>query len=221
WWRYLWGAMIYVVLLAGSQLTQRLTPEPLLAPLEEGSLAVEVAMMGDHGPLRARTQRLAYLAWQADEDVSAAAGAPPVILLHGSPGGKESWLELAPMLAAAGRDVYAVDLPGFGESAPAPTTYSIRSQARATLAFMDALSIDRARLVGWSNGGGAVLHAADIDDTRLASITLLASIGMQETEGTGDYHFEHAKYAIGLAVFAWLPEAIPHFGLLGTLDSRQ
>src|SRR5690606_30647514 len=103
----------------------------------------------------------------------------------------------------------------------APPTYSIRSQAHAVLAFTQALGLRRVHLVGWSNGGGAILHAADIDDSRLASLTLLASIGLQETEGTGDYHFEHAKYALGLAVFAYLPEALPHFGLLGNLDSRQ
>jgi pimeloyl-ACP methyl ester carboxylesterase len=78
---------------------------------------------------------------------------------------------------------------------------------------MDANGIERAHLVGWSNGGAVALNACGLAPDRVASLTLLAAIACQETEGTGDFYFEHAKYAVGYAGLVALPELIPHFGL--------
>ena len=43
---------------------------------------------------------------------------PPVVLLHGGSGSWTHWLRNIPALLAAGRTVWAPDLPGFGDSAP-------------------------------------------------------------------------------------------------------
>ncbi|MGV3572627.1 MAG: alpha/beta fold hydrolase [Ramlibacter sp.] len=45
---------------------------------------------------------------------------PPVVLLHGGSGSWTHWLRNIPALVAAGRTVWAPDLPGFGESASPP-----------------------------------------------------------------------------------------------------
>ena len=116
---------------------------------------------------------------------------------------------LAPMLANTGRECFAPDLPGFGESAHWVADYSVRAHAHAVLAMMDALAIERAHLVVWSMGGGVSLNMADLAPDRVASITLIAAIGAQEAEGSGDYLFEHAKYALGYLGFVIGGELLP------------
>ncbi|MCA9303709.1 MAG: alpha/beta fold hydrolase [Phycisphaerales bacterium] len=143
----------------------------------------------------------------------------PVILLHGSPGNADNFSTLAPILAQSERLIIAPDLPGYGRS-PMREDLSYQSQARVVFLMMDALSIDRAHIIGWSSGGGVALQMAHLHPERTASITLLASIGNQETEGSGSYFFEHTKYALGLALFGYFPETVPHFGKLGTFQSR-
>ena len=48
-------------------------------------------------------------------------GLPPVVLFHGGSGSWTHWLRNIQPLVAAGRQVIAADLPGFGDSAPPPT----------------------------------------------------------------------------------------------------
>jgi pimeloyl-ACP methyl ester carboxylesterase/membrane protein DedA with SNARE-associated domain len=146
----------------------------------------------------------------------------PVVLLHGSPsGGAADFRVLGGVIAASGRDVYAVDFPGFGKSGQWVPDYSIGANARYVLAALESLGIARAHVVGWSQGGGSALFAADIVPSRVASVTLLGSIGVQEAEGSGSYAFEHTKYAVGWFGLVALPEALPHFGLLGPRHFRH
>lgn len=156
----------------------------------------------------------------------AANGAParnhPVFLLHGSPsGGGRDFSAYAPALAQAGFSVYALDRPGFGDSTAWVPSYSLPTNAHALLQAMDKLSVAKAHIVGWSQGGGGAIWAAHLAPERTASLTLLGSVGIQEGEGSGDYHFEHAKYAIGYAGLVVLPELLPHFNLLGQRAMRH
>lgn len=148
----------------------------------------------------------------------------PVILVHGSPGSAGDFDKLAPKLADAGYTVIVPDLLGYGVGrgvwSEAPASRSIEWYGHAIVALMDELKIPRAHLVGWSNGGGVVMHAADLAPQRVASLTLMASIGLQEYEWSGSHAFEHGKYAVGYGVVGWLPELLPHFGLLGTRETR-
>ncbi len=180
---------------------------------------VDVPAMNDDGPVGDRTFEISALVWKAAEPREA----PPIVLLHGSPsgGGGKDFERLAPLLAEAGYTVYALDNPGFGKSSRFAPSYSVLSLARTTLAFLDASGIDRAHVVGWSLSGGTILHMADLAPERLASVTMLAAIGDQRAEGSGDYYFEHAKYGAGYGLIVWLPELIPHFGLLGGHSTRN
>lgn len=146
-------------------------------------------------------------------------GPAPVLLLHGSPGDKSNFDMLAPLLAVDERTVLRPDLPGFGDTGSAPDL-SYRVQAEYMLDMLDRLGIQRAHVVGWSNGGGVALWMAHSSPERVASITLLASVGAQETEGSGSYAFEQLKYKIGTAVLGYGVELVPHFGLFGSFRSR-
>lgn len=147
------------------------------------------------------------------------AGAYPIVLLHGSPGRGRDFSALAPLIAQSGRRVLAPDLPGFGES-DSMASHSLRANGRVILSLLGALEIEHAHIVGWSNGGGAAMFAADFAPDRVASLTLLGSIGRQEDEGSGSYAFEQFKYAVGFGVIGVVPELLPHFGVLGTWQTR-
>lgn len=175
------------------------------------------------GPDDSSFERLSLLRFKAGVGRPAASNHRlPVVLLHGSPSlGGSDLAPLALELAESGRDVYALDLPGFGRSGQWVPDYSLAANARYALAAMDALDLPKAHMVGWSQGGGSVLFAADIAPERVATVTLLASIGVQEAEGSGSYAFEHAKYAVGWVGIVALPEVVPHFGLLGPRHFRN
>lgn len=146
----------------------------------------------------------------------------PVVLLHGTPGASIGLNGIAEYLAPNRRVIW-FDLPGFAtQSYRKPyVNYSAKTYADVTFAILDELDIDRAHIVGWSNGGAVALLMANEHPDRVASITMLASVGAQETEGSGSYFFEHAKYKLGDLVLNKLDILIPHFGLLGPSTERE
>src|SRR4051794_7166031 len=80
------------------------------------------------------------------------AGAP-VILLHGWPGDRRDWREVAPRLEA---DVIVPDLRGFGDSDkhPADPTeqYSAAGQARSVIGLIDELGLEPPVVCGYDAG---------------------------------------------------------------------
>lgn len=155
--------------------------------------------------------RISSLCWEPESPDHARA---PVVLVHGSPGQADGFEGFATLLRDAGYVVYALDMPGFGGSERWTGDYSIERNGHVLQAWLESRGIARAHLMGWSLGGGGVLHAALDDPTRVASLTLLASIGTMEAEGSGSYGFERAKYALGFFAAVIVPEFVPHFGLM-------
>lgn len=78
----------------------------------------------------------------------------PVILLHGSGPGSTGWSNFRANIAALAEDfhVYAVDMPGWGES-DTQTPETGYDHVAALISFMDELGIEKAALVGNSMGG--------------------------------------------------------------------
>lgn len=204
------GWVIYAVLLAASHGMQWLRAE--VPGTSRNATTVEIPLTDTDGVVEGRTQEVAYFRWnvtRAERQTH-----DPILLLHGSPGSGTNFTRLAPRLADAGYAVFAPDLPGFGDSTKALPSYSIRAHAFAMLELLDALGIDRVHVAGWSQGGGVALWMAELAPDRVASLTLIASIGVQETEGSGSFLFEHIKYGVGYLGLVLGGEAIPHFGLL-------
>lgn len=81
----------------------------------------------------------------------------PLVLLHGFTGSSESWGdELLSGLAAGGREVVPVDLPGHGSAPPPPSDPRIALNA-AVRRVLDAVS-GPFDLLGYSMGGRIALH---------------------------------------------------------------
>ncbi|MDX9911990.1 MAG: alpha/beta fold hydrolase [Phycisphaerales bacterium] len=215
---------VYAALLVASFVVRSLVPESAYRVPSKSPEVLHVAEVRADGSATGRTIDLAYIDWPATDtktEGNAIEDRPPVLLLHGSPGDAANWARLGPLLADAGYRVIAPDLPGFGLSSHWIKDYSSRAHARYALSLMDDLGIERAHVVGWSNGGAVALNIADLAPDRLATLTMLAAVGGQAEEGSGSYAFEHFKYAVGYAALVVGGEAVPHFGLLGPLHFRN
>lgn len=98
----------------------------------------------------------------------------PVILLHGLSDSLHSYDLMRPLLPGRWR-VFAVTMRGHGASDKPETGYAMRDFARDVAAFMDALALKRAVLVGHSMGSAITLQvAADYAD-RVAGIALIGA----------------------------------------------
>ena len=104
-------------------------------------------------------------------------GAETVVLVHGFGGDLDNWLFNIDALAARAR-VYALDLPGHGQSTKTLGDPSLAGLSRTVIAFMDAAGIESAHLIGHSMGGAVVVRTALDDGPRVVSLTLVASAGL-------------------------------------------
>jgi pimeloyl-ACP methyl ester carboxylesterase len=85
---------------------------------------------------------------------------PPVILLHGGLGHSGNWAWQLPALFKAGYRVILIDSRGHGRSTRDDRPYTYELMASDVLAVMDALLIDNAAFVGWSDGACIALILA-------------------------------------------------------------
>jgi len=101
-----------------------------------------------------------------------------VVMVHGFGGRLENWSSNQSALAAGGRIVAALDLPGHGESSLDVGSGSLDDLASAVQGYMDLVGIGRAHLVGHSMGAALCLALADRDPGRVQSLTLVGPAGI-------------------------------------------
>jgi membrane protein DedA with SNARE-associated domain/pimeloyl-ACP methyl ester carboxylesterase len=194
-WRWIVGG--YAALLAASHVGRTLWPwEPELGG-EVRSLVLE-----RHGSL-------ARIAWEE----AGPAGGVPVVLLHGGPGGRTDLARLAAELPGT-YWLLRPDLPGYGASSRDLDDLSAAAQAGWLLAWMEALRIERAHWVAYSQSGAPALELAAQAGGRVASLALVASVGPIEYELLGDRDLNRGLYGLQYGVLWASAELVPHFGLL-------
>jgi valacyclovir hydrolase len=115
------------------------------------------------------------------EEWNASADGTPVLVLHGMLGTATVDLEETnQFIASLGFRVVAPTLRGYGESTPKPRTFPMRFYERDAddvMAFMDALHIEKAHLVGYSDGGEITLVCAGKFPERFASAACWGAVG--------------------------------------------
>lgn len=110
-------------------------------------------------------------------------GGEPALLLHGFGGDLGNWLFNQEALAE-GRAVYALDLPGHGESTKDVGAGTLDELAAVASAFLEAVGVGSAHLVGHSMGGTVAMALAAAAPKRVRSLALLASAGLgREIDG--------------------------------------
>jgi pimeloyl-ACP methyl ester carboxylesterase len=93
---------------------------------------------------------------------------PPLVLLHGIGHRWQAWEPVLGKLAAE-HDVIAVDLPGFGKSAPLAAPSGMTELATAIRGFFERLGLDRPHVAGNSLGGAIALELAAGGHVRTAT----------------------------------------------------
>ena len=85
---------------------------------------------------------------------------PPLLLVHGVTSNAGIWWRVGPALAAAGRRVIAVDMPGHGRTAKAARSHLFADTAAELVAFVRAAGLDTpdVAVVGHSWGGMVTAH---------------------------------------------------------------
>jgi pimeloyl-ACP methyl ester carboxylesterase len=137
--------LIIVVVLVG----------PLLLPLPP--VGVEAATLADPDGAFITVNGLStYVLARGPQD------GPPVLLLHGWGASTFTWRFNQDALAEAGYRAIAFDRPPYGLSAKTGDNipYTPSALADFTAAVMDALGVERAALVGQSQGGGVIGYFA-------------------------------------------------------------
>ncbi|GIE34665.1 alpha/beta hydrolase [Actinoplanes italicus] len=99
--------------------------------------------------------------------------APPLLLLHGSGAGSACWGPTIPALARH-RHVIRVDLPGCGESPPAPS-YAVPAQADAVAAVLDDLGLRSLTVAGHSSGGYVATALAERRPDLVGALALVST----------------------------------------------
>jgi pimeloyl-ACP methyl ester carboxylesterase len=102
---------------------------------------------------------------------------PPLVLLHGVGDSALDWQWVMPTLAGTHR-IYVPDLPGSGGTIKSDVDYSPAFFTQFLSAFLDALEVKHAAVIGHSLGGLVGLRLALSEPSRVSALGLVASAGL-------------------------------------------
>jgi pyruvate dehydrogenase E2 component (dihydrolipoamide acetyltransferase) len=100
-----------------------------------------------------------------------------VILLHGFGGDLDNWLFNIDAIGEYAT-VYALDLPGHGQSAKSLAKPSLKAMVSAVSEFMKATGIQSAHFIGHSMGGAISMQLSADQPDKVKSLTLICSAGL-------------------------------------------
>ncbi|MBL8165581.1 MAG: alpha/beta hydrolase [Anaerolineae bacterium] len=103
----------------------------------------------------------------------------PLLLLHGWGAEIKLVWPLAERLVALGYRVYALDLPGFGQSAPPPAAWSVHDYAAFVVKYLDHHGLEQVNLFGHSFGGRLGLLLGAEQAGRIRKMALADSAGVR------------------------------------------
>ncbi len=101
----------------------------------------------------------------------------PAILLHGLADTCRTWNHIAPVLARD-RRVYALDLPGHGDSSRYDSTYDVHWYGELVAEWIRSLDIPDFDLIGHSLGGGIAMRVLLEQPARAHRLVLVAAGGL-------------------------------------------
>jgi len=104
---------------------------------------------------------------------------PPVLMLHGWGASIDLLWQLGQPLAQQGYYVIAPDMPGFGETPPPPTAWTVFDYANFILKFTDSHRLTQFHLFGHSFGGRLALILGADHTERVKSMVLADSAGIR------------------------------------------
>jgi pimeloyl-ACP methyl ester carboxylesterase len=134
----------------------------------------------------------------------------PVILLHGGLGHSGNWSYQVPAIVRSGYRAVLIDSRGHGRSTRDTRPFSYELMASDVLAVMDALHLEQATLVGWSDGACIALILGMKAPTRIAGVFFFACnmdpSGVNPFEPTPTLNRCFARHAKDYAELSAAPE---------------
>lgn len=127
----------------------------------------------------------------------------PIVLVHGLAGSARWWARNIPALVEHYR-VYLVDLPGFGSMRRLRSRFVLAEAASWLLAWMEAVELERAHLVGHSMGGYICLRLTADHPEAVHCLVLVAPAGVWDRRTIGGHLVPLVK-AIRHATLSFLP----------------
>lgn len=130
---------------------------------------------------------------------------PPVLFVHGSPGGADQAVLMSAFLVDAGFRVVAPSRPGYGGTPLSDATADSTAQAELHGALLDALGLDTVAVACWSGGGPSTYRLASTHPERVSAIAAIAAV-------SHDYTFEGTSESLLMAGKAgrWIMKELVH-----------
>lgn len=100
----------------------------------------------------------------------------PLVLIHGFGVSGQIWQFMLPYLARQ-RQVFIVDLPGYGKSTFTPP-WRLREMAPLLIDWLQGLNLPSIALMGQSMGGAVALHIASLAPELVGHLVLISSAGI-------------------------------------------
>jgi pimeloyl-ACP methyl ester carboxylesterase len=94
----------------------------------------------------------------------------PVLLLHGGLGHSGNWGNQVPALIASGYRAILIDSRGHGRSTRDARPFTYEQMASDVLAVLDTLAVEKAAVVGWSDGACIAMILAMQAPARVAGV---------------------------------------------------
>src|SRR5262245_66108793 len=114
--------------------------------------ALRAPAAGSHDAVEVGGATWPTTSWGSTDD-------PPLLLVHGVTSNAGIWWRIGPGLAAAGRRVIAVDMPGHGRTGHAPRSHRFADTAGELAAFVRRAGLDRGDLAVVGHSWGAMVSA--------------------------------------------------------------
>jgi len=169
----------------------------------------------DHGYLEHDGARIWYAAYGFGS---------PVILLHGGLGHSGNWGYQVPALVSGGYRAVVIDSRGHGRSTRDERPYTYELMASDVLAVMDALRIEKAGLVGWSDGACTALILAAQGPAHAAGVFFFACnmdpSGTKEIEYTPTLKRCFSRHVKDYARLSTTPDQFDEFSEAVSLMQR-
>jgi pimeloyl-ACP methyl ester carboxylesterase len=100
---------------------------------------------------------------------------PPVLVVHGTPGGYDQGVVLARFIVEAGFEAIVASRPGYCGT-PLDELRSPDKQAQLLVALLDQLGIDRVGVLCWSGGGASAYRLAAREPDRVPALVAFGAV---------------------------------------------
>ena len=126
---------------------------------------------------------------------------PPVLFVHGSPGGSDQGLLMGRFLVEAGFRVIAPSRPGYLTTPLREDNGSAGATAELLAGLMDSEGAEGFGVVCWSGGGPSSYHLAAAHPDRVRALVACAAVSGPYTFATGVASIESSLMSSGLGGF--------------------